>query len=179
MRWARFAHRRTLARREDGDLPFIGSAAVGGELLFDTCVYIDSLEGRAPNELFDLADIRPVNHSTIAIQELMHAVGALRPDHAGTIQVTRQIGTAIKEMTPHRIFTPDAEVIGKAALLSGILSRVQGYAADARLRALNDCSLFLQAQKLGLTILTANVADFDILLQLIPAGRVLFYRRAE
>jgi hypothetical protein len=36
--------------------------------------------------------------------------------------------------------------------------------------------LFLQAQKLGFTVLTANIADFDILLQLIPTGRALLYR---
>jgi hypothetical protein len=34
----------------------------------------------------------------------------------------------------------------------------------------------LQAQKLGCTVLTANISDYDYLLQLIPAGRVLFYR---
>jgi phage I-like protein len=39
--------------------------------------------------------------------------------------------------------------------------------------------LFLQAQKLGFAVLTANIADFDYLLQLIPAGRVLLYRRSE
>ena len=37
--------------------------------------------------------------------------------------------------------------------------------------------LFLQAQKLGLVVLTANVSDYDILLQLIPTGRALFYRQ--
>jgi phage I-like protein len=35
----------------------------------------------------------------------------------------------------------------------------------------------VQAQKLGFAILTANIGDFDVLLQLLPAGRVLFYRR--
>lgn len=49
-------------------------------------------------------------------------------------------------------------------------------ATDGKLRALQDCVLFLQAQKLGLVVLTANVGDYDILLQLIPTGRVLFYR---
>jgi hypothetical protein len=37
--------------------------------------------------------------------------------------------------------------------------------------------LFLQAQKLGLVVLTANIGDYDILLQLIPAGRALLYRQ--
>jgi hypothetical protein len=37
--------------------------------------------------------------------------------------------------------------------------------------------LFLQAQKLGLVVLTANISDYDMLLQLIPTGRALFYRQ--
>ena len=68
------------------------------------------------------------------------------------------------------------QVLGRAALLSGTLCRVQGYDKDSKLRALQDCALFLQAQRLGLVVLTANVSDYDILLQLIPTGRVLFYR---
>ena len=79
-------------------------------------------------------------------------------------------------MPSYRIFAPDTEVLGRAALLSGILCRLQGYEKNGKLRALQDCVLFLQAQKLGLVVLTANVSDYDILLQLIPAGRVLFYR---
>lgn len=54
-----------------------------------------------------------------------------------------------------------------------------GLSEGRRLRALQDCVLLLQAQKLGLTALTANVVDFDYLLQLIPAGRALLYRRSE
>ena len=66
--------------------------------------------------------------------------------------------------------------LGKAALLSGMVCRLQSYAADRKLRALHDCVLFLQAQKFGFTVLTANIADFDVLLQLIPTGRALLYR---
>jgi phage I-like protein len=47
------------------------------------------------------------------------------------------------------------------------------------LKALQDCVLFLQAQKLGFAVLTANVAEFDLLLQLVPTGRVLFYRAGD
>jgi hypothetical protein len=58
-----------------------------------------------------------------------------------------------------------------------MICRLKSYAGDDKLRALLDCALFLQAQKLGFSVLTANVADFDILLQLLPAGKVLFYQR--
>jgi hypothetical protein len=43
----------------------------------------------------------------------------------------------------------------------------------------NDGVLFLQAAKLGLTLLTRNISDFDYLLQMMPAGRVLLYRRTN
>jgi hypothetical protein len=134
------------------------------------------MQGRSPKILDDLITQRQINHSTVAIQELMHTVGVLDPSDARTATVIEVIGKQIRAMPPHRIFTPDAEVLGRAALLSGILCRLQGYEKDGKLRALQDCVLFLQAQKLGLVVLTANVGDYDILLQLIPTGRALFYR---
>lgn len=107
----------------------------------------------------------------------MHTVGVLDPQHPGTKTAIRKIAVTIKEMQPHRLFAPDPEILGRAALLSGILSRLQGYRNDVRSRAFQDCALFFQAQKLGLCVLTANVADFDYLLQLVPEGRVPLYRR--
>lgn len=177
-RWARLEPQKPLARRADAELPFVDARRIGGQgLLLDSCVYIDQMQGRAPPLLDDLIARRQVNHSTVAIQELMHTVGVLSPSDPRTAGVVAEIGKQIKAMPPHRIFAPDAELLGRAALLSGILCRRQGYAKEGRLRALQDCVLFLQARKLGLVVLTANVGDYDVLLQLIPVGRALFYRR--
>jgi predicted nucleic acid-binding protein len=177
-RWARLDPQKRLARRGDEELPFVNASLIGGQgLLLDTCVYIDQMQDRSPRIVDDLIAQRQVNHSTVAIQELMHTVGALSPSDARTAGVIAEIGRQIEAMPPHRIFAPDEEVLGRAALLSGILCRLQGYEKDGKLRALQDCVLFLQAQKLGLVVLTANVGDFDILLQLIPSGRALFYRQ--
>ena len=177
-RWARFDPQKTLARRGGEQLPFVNASLIGGQgLLLDTCVYIDQMQDRSPQLMDDLIARRQVNHSTVAIQELMHTVGALSPADARTAEVIAEIGKHIKAMPPHRIFVPDAEVLGRAALLSGILCRLQGYEKDGKLRALLDCVLFLQAQKLGLVVLTTNVSDYDILLQLVPAGRALFYHK--
>jgi predicted nucleic acid-binding protein len=179
-RWARFDPKRTLARRPDSELPFVSESAIAGPaLLLDTCVYIDQLQDRSPAVLDRLIAVRQTNHSTVAIQELMHAVGVLDPDDSRTAEAIAAVRGLVLEMQAHRILVPDSEVLGQAALLSGILCRLQHYAADRRLRALQDCVLFLQAQKVGLTVLTANLADFDILLQLLPTGRVLFYRTKE
>ena len=177
-RWARLDPQETLARRGDDELPFVKASQIGGQgLLLDTCVYIDQMQDRSPQVLNDLIAQRQVNHSTVAIQELMHTVGVLNPSDARTVGVIAEIGKQLKAMPPHRIFAPDIEVLGRAALLSGILCHLQGYAKDGKLRALQDCVLFLQAKKLGLVVLTANVSDYDILLQLVPTGRALFYHR--
>ena len=177
-RWARLDPQKTLARRDDQELPFVDADQIGGQgLLLDTCVYIDQMQNRSPQVLDDLIAHRQVNHSAVAIQELMHKVGVLNPSDVRTAAVTAEIGKQIRAMPPHRIFTPDIEVLGRAALLSGILCRLQGYEKDGKLRALQDCVLFLQAQKLGLIVLTANLSDYDMLLQLIPTGRALFYRQ--
>ncbi len=158
-------------------LPFANLDDLGGRpLLLDTCVYIDQMQGRAPALIAQLIDTRQVNHSMVAIQELMHTIGVLDPGDSRTAGVVDTISGTIQAMPEHRLFTPDAEVLGRAALLAGMLSRLQGYGREARLKALQDCVLFLQAQKLGFTVLTANLVDFDFLLQIVPAGRVLFYR---
>jgi predicted nucleic acid-binding protein len=177
-RWARFDRQTRLARRSDVELPFVNGNLMGGQgLLLDTCVYIDQMQDRSPPLLHDLIAQRQVNHSTVAVQELMHTVGVLDRSDARTAGVIAEIGKQIKAMPPHRLFAPDIEVLGRAAPLSGILCRLRGYEKDSKLRALQDCVLFLQAQRLGLVVLTANVGDYDILLQLIPAGRALFYRQ--
>ncbi|MFI4994437.1 MAG: type II toxin-antitoxin system VapC family toxin [Hyphomicrobiales bacterium] len=176
--WARFDPQRTLARRRDEELPFIREGSIGGQgLLLDTCVYVDQMQDRSPEALDDLIEQRQVNHSTVAIQELMHIVGVLDPKDARTPGVIAEIRKQVRAMPAHRIFAPEPDVLGRAALLSGMLCRLQGYANDRKLRALQDCVLFLQARKLGLVVLTANVSDFDILLQLIPVGRAIFYRQ--
>ncbi|MBS1183355.1 MAG: DNA-binding protein [Proteobacteria bacterium] len=178
VRWGRFDPQRSLARRNDTELPFLSEEPeAGSEVLLDTCVYIDSLQGRAPEPLLDLLDIRKVNHSTVAIQELMHTVGVLDPRHPNTKTAIHQIRTVVQAMRPHRIFVPDPDLLGRAALLSGMLCRLQGYDKDDRLRALQDSILFLQSNRLGLTLVTGNIKAFDYLLQLIPSGRVLFYRK--
>lgn len=156
-------------------MPLLLHAGPGASLLLDTSVYIDRLQGKLPTVVKELIEIRLVNHSTIALAEMMHSVGRLDPLDPRTPETIETIGHAIKLMHTHRLFEPDADIIGRAAILGGILSRVQGYQKDDRLRAVNDCILFLQAAKLGLTILSRNIRDFDFLLQLFPTGRVLFY----
>ncbi len=82
----------------------------------------------------------------------MHT-GVLNWSETRTAGVINKIGKQIRATPPHRIFATDTEVLGRAALLSAILCRLQGRENDGKLRALQDCVLFLQAQKLGLMVL--------------------------
>jgi hypothetical protein len=41
---------------------------------------------------------------------------------------------------------------------------------------LNGALLFETARKRGCAVLTRNVVDFDLLQQLDPSGRIMFYR---
>jgi hypothetical protein len=44
--------------------------AAGAELLLDTCVYIDVLQGRTPASVDELLQARIINHSTICLGEM-------------------------------------------------------------------------------------------------------------
>ena len=103
------------------------------------------------------------------------AVGQLDPDDRRTKQSIANIGTLVGSILPQRLFNPDIDTVIRAGLLAGTLARIQGYGREHRFRAVNDCTLFLQSRKLGMTLLTRNYADFDILTQMIPTGRVAFY----
>lgn len=175
LRWARKFEGKSLKRRPASELPFFDPSHRESVLLLDTSVYIDRLQAKISDDLRTFLDTSGHHHSVISLQEMMLAVGVLDPADPRTSRVTRSIGELIGAINSHRLHGVDVEVSARAALLAGILSRVQGYGRDGRTRALNDCTLFLQSQQLGTTLLTRNYADFDILLQMIPAGRVLFY----
>jgi len=166
-----------MSRRPDTELPFLSlSDRAGAGILLDISVYIDQLQGRLDPTVEELVKHRRVHHSTVTIQELMHTVGVLDPDHTGTAAIIRTIEQLVRAMPEHRIRVPDLDVLARAAVLSGVLCRLQGYQSDHRRKALQDCVLFLQAHKDGLTVVTRNIRDFDYLLQLMPAARVLMYR---
>jgi len=166
-----------LQRRPDSALDFIESiAARPAKLLYDTTVYIDILQDRFPKE-GDLM-LRAVDawHSPVTEAELAAACGLLDPGHSQTRKVIAEIAALIDRRPVRRTVMPDQNVWREAGILSGILARLQGYEKNQRRRTLNDALLHLSARRAGCTVLTRNVADFDFLQQLDPAGRVLFYR---
>jgi len=165
----------SLKHHRDTELLFVtDSLGPGPELLLDTCVYIDSLQGRTPAEVDRLLTLRTVNHSSVALAELTHFFGRLDPRHPETKASLESLRGTLNDIPPHRLTAPSIRACGEAGMLAGLTARITGRAHGPDL--LNDTALLLQAGETGTVLLTRNIRDFDPLQQLAPWTRVLVYR---
>jgi predicted nucleic acid-binding protein len=168
-----------LASRLDADLPFVSHKPTGGpELLLDTCVYIDVLQGRVPAAVRSLLTVRLCNHSGIALAELTHLFGRLDPRDTRTATVLRQLSGVVADMPQHRLSAPSERVLGEAGILAGLVARLASVELPQGHALLNDAVLYLQAAEQGQMLLTRNIREFDWFDQLLPGGRAIFYHRA-
>lgn len=142
--------------------------------MLDTCVYIDLLQSNAPLEIDALLRLRTVNHSTVVLSELTHLFGAFEPAHRRTRLALVELRSVIEDIPAHRLSRPSEQAFGEAGLLAGLAVRLAGRKPGVEL--LNDALLLLQALESGCVLLTRNLADFDLLQQLVPQARVAFYR---
>jgi predicted nucleic acid-binding protein len=173
----RFTRTEPLARRPDEVLPFARSdVRPPGQLVLDTTVYIDQVQRRFPADLGVLLRKGGLWHSAVAVAGLTVGLGRLDPRHPATPTAVRQIEAVIAKMPSHRILTPNLAVWRQAGIAAGVLARLQGLAASRAHDLLNDALIFFDARRHGRTVLTRNIADFDLLQQLAPDGQVLFYR---
>jgi predicted nucleic acid-binding protein len=168
--------RQHLHGRPRASLAFIDAVKeLPSKLLYDTTVYIDCLQGRFPHDAEMVLRTSDAWHSTVTEAELAAACGLLDPGHPQTQTTVQQISAVIEKRPLHRTIPPDRHIWREAGILTGILVRLQSYSKADHRRALNDALLFSTARKHGLTVLTRNISDFDLLQQLDPGGRVLFY----
>ena len=151
----------------------------GGELLLDTRVYIDVLQGKAPPVVKAPVRSRQGNHSSICTAEMTHLVSALDPQHPDTPAVLQKIGEGRAAMPEHRGYTPTADMLAEAGMLAGLLHRINNHPKGTEGRLLCDALVFLTGKRSGFTVLTGNIEDFDLLRQVMPQASVFFYRRAE
>ena len=167
-------------RRSRAELPFVtADARFGGELLLDTSVYIDVLQGRTSAEVDALLRLRTVNHLSVCVAELTHGFGRLDPRHAGTEAILSAVASTVAAIPPHRLETANETVVIEAGILAGLLFRLSGLQHGREVAAMNDAIVYLHAMANGLTVLTRNLRDFDVLNQILPEGRILFYDRTE
>ena len=167
---------KTLVARDRSNLPFLSELRRPlPKLLLDTTVYIDELQGRLPQEIEVSLRLTEIWHSTVTEAELMALPGLLDPIHPGTSKAVQQVVASVERRPRHRILNPDREVWREAGILAGILARLQHYGKTEQRRVLNGALIFLSAEKQGYSVLTRNLSDFDLLMQLAPSGKVVFY----
>jgi predicted nucleic acid-binding protein len=167
-----------IRRRPRTELAYVETVTgAGPELLLDTCVYIDVLQGNTPPEVDALLTRRTLNHLAVCVAELTHGLGRLDPRHTGTDDVSRTIAGVVTSIPPHRLKTASAEVVIEAGIVAGLVFRLCGLASGQEIAALNDAIIYLHAMTNGLTVLTRNTREFDAMNQILPERRVLFYDR--
>jgi predicted nucleic acid-binding protein len=166
-----------LARRDETDLLYVDDdELVGAPLLLDTGVYVHVLRGKTPLKVDDLLRTRTLFHSATVIGELTYRLGARVAANEKERRAREGLANVIRNMPAHRVVCPSTSTWGEAGVLAGMRARIGGFPGEPGRRVLNDALIFLQALAIGAFVLTENVADFDILQQLVPAGRALFYR---
>ncbi|MGC2298044.1 MAG: hypothetical protein WA476_04520 [Acidobacteriaceae bacterium] len=165
-----------LQRRPNAALPFCDAALLPEPILYDTTVYIDVLHGKLSDHLKrEIARLEPW-HCSVAESEMTYLCGRLDPAHSGAGHVVRQIASIVDHWPTNRVLIPDRAIWREAAILTGILSRLQHARDEDRGRTMNDALIFLSALQHGCTVLSRDVRDFDLLMQLVPAGKAVFYR---
>ena len=170
-------HRAQLRPRAESELEFIETTSHRpAKLLYDTTVYIDILKGRFPQQGEAMLRATEAWHSPVTEAELAATCGLLDPAHSQTPGIIEQIAAVIDRRPSYRTIPPDPEIWREAGVLSGTLARTQGYGKEQRRRVLNDALLFATARKYGCAVLSRNVRDFDLLQQLDPSGKVMFYK---
>jgi hypothetical protein len=170
---------RALSHRPKTDLPFDPlQVPARAPLLFDATVYIDQLKGQLPRSIVNLIASRTILHGAPALAELAVTIGALNPTDHRTQATLVPIIETLTRINPSRIIAPSSEVWLEAAIMAGILARTQAIPKQDRRGFLNDSLLFLQAVDTGSIMISRNSRDFDLLLQLKPRARVLFYDKS-
>jgi hypothetical protein len=140
-------------------------------------VYIDAIQDSLPVEVANLFSVRRLNHSGVAVAELTHLLGRLDPKNGRTERAYNEISGVISDMRMHRLRAPSLQTLAEAGILAGFAARLASVESRWRQALLNDAILYLQAGERGQILLTRNIREFDWFDQLLPIGRVLFYRQ--
>ncbi len=145
-------------------------------LLLDTTVYIDGMKRAGlPADIQALLADRVIRHSPICVGELGFGVGRIDPSHRDTERNRSAIEGVLGRLEPDSFVELSAAGWARAGVLAGALSRLQGFAQDRRRTLFLDAALFVTAQELGLTLVSANLTDMDLLLQIGGEAMVLLY----
>jgi predicted nucleic acid-binding protein len=169
---------KTLRYRGQSELPYGTAIPEGMPLLLDTTVYIDEVQGRMRPATMEFIAGREIYHAAPALAELALTLGHLDPNDVRTASAIDPLLDMFEALNPTRVIAPDASLWVEAAILAGILARTQHIPKEDRRKFLNDTLLYLMAAQSGFALISRNVRDLDLLLQIRPGVDVLLYERA-
>ncbi len=144
-------------------------------LMLDTTVYIDAQMAKLPQALSARIATAEIVHSAVALGEIAVNLVLLYPAHVGTTVLRKVLGETLAQADPKRTVSPSTEAWLEASVLTGILARTQNFQKGDRRKLLNDALIFLSADEADAVLVSRNVKDMDLLLQLRPNVRVLLY----
>ncbi len=144
-------------------------------LLLDTNVYIHGAGGKLPAAAQTLLDQCVSFHSSVCIAELTTGVANADPAHPRWTARRDHYFELIRTIPEHRLLIPDPETWAEAGLIAGTLSRVQGFQPHQRKECLNDALIYLSAAREGISVLTANRDEFDLIQQLAGRGNFVYF----
>lgn len=143
--------------------------------MLDATVYIDAQKGKLPLNLAAKIATSEIRHSAVALGEIATALGLLDPRHPNTPSVSTVLKETLRRADPLRTVAPSTDAWLEGSVLAGLLARTQTLPKDARRKLLNDALIFLSAEETGAVLVSRNVRDLDLLLQLKPTVSVLLY----
>jgi predicted nucleic acid-binding protein len=177
-RLAAAARQTSLVRRDREQLIAASAAILARPMLIpDSCVYIDWLQGHLPLAIRNRMQADDIWHSALCIAELTHGLGRLDPLHAASARNQAIILRAIAAIPPQQVIAPSAQGLGEAGIVAGAAARITQRPRDGLSALLVDAALGLQALDIGAAVITRNHRDFDVLGQLLPELRIVFYDR--
>jgi hypothetical protein len=144
--------------------------------MLDTTVYVDALGPRElPSAIATLLRKNNIVHAAVAGAELAITFGHLDPAHPSTPRNRTALEQALGRVPMEDARAPSPQAWVEAAVLAGILARVQGHAKGARRDLLLDALLLLTAVEAGCVLVSRNIRHMDLLTRLRPDAGLLLY----
>ncbi len=137
-------------------------------LMLDTNVYINRASGRLPSALAALIDAALLFHCAVALGELATGVANADPGRPAWSALRDHYSELFAAVPASRLLTPDARIWADAGVIARTLARTQGLQPHQRKECLADALIFLTAARAGLTVLTSDRRDFDLIRQIAP-----------
>jgi predicted nucleic acid-binding protein len=170
--------RRTqLKQRPESALLSASQVANDGSIAIvaDTNVYLREAADTLPPAAKALLDRAILFHCTVCLGEIAVGVGNADPTHHAWPAMRNHYAGLFDSIPENRILEPNAQIWVDAGLIAGTLARTQTFQPHQRKESLNDALILLTAARAGLAVLTSNRDEFDLIQQIAPEVRFVYY----